>query len=317
MYIIIYMFINSAFFMLFMLSSYNLPVRCLNIVMKKEKMQFTTYIQNQFKEMYIPKTLNQQKYVDALDNNDYKMIIATGPAGTGKTLFACKKSIELLLSGELNKIVITRPLVTVEEDLGFLPGNIIKKMDPWTRPVFDIFLEYYSRNELEKMLYENVIEISPLAFMRGRTFKNTFVIADEMQNSSPSQMQMLTTRIGKDSRLVITGDLNQSDRDLDNGLKDIVDKTNKYYKNNPMVDQIVTFINLENNDVQRSKLVKQVIDIYNYKHTEIKTIKPIDFDSLYKRPENNNNNNNNNNKNNKNNNNLNKLSYYKDINRSL
>jgi phosphate starvation-inducible PhoH-like protein len=254
--------------------------------MKRDKMHLVTDVQKQFKEMYIPKSTNQQNYVDALNNDDNKMIVVTGPAGTGKTLFACKTAIELLLSGELNKIVITRPLVTVEEDLGFLPGNIIKKMDPWTRPVFDIFLEYYSRNELEKMLYENVIEISPLAFMRGRTFKNTFVIADEMQNSSPCQMQMLTTRIGKDSRLVITGDLNQSDRTYDNGLKDIVDRINKYYKNNPMINKMVKFIALETNDVQRSKLVKQVIDIYNYQPIEIKKIKPIDFDTLYKREEN-------------------------------
>jgi phosphate starvation-inducible protein PhoH len=107
-----------------------------------------------------------------------------------------------------------------------------------------------------------------------------------MQNSSPCQMQMLTTRIGKDSRLVITGDLNQSDRTYDNGLKDIVDRINKYYKNNPMINKMVKFIALETNDVQRSKLVKQVLDIYNYQPVEIKKVKPIDFDSLYKRPEN-------------------------------
>lgn len=324
------MFTQSSLLFFCMLIGYNWDVLSFKLEMKKEKMHYPLDTQKQFKELYIPKSINQQTYVDALNNNDNDMLIVTGPAGTGKTLFACKKAIELLLSGELNKIVITRPLVTVEEDLGFLPGNIIKKMDPWTRPVFDIFLEYYSRNELEKMLYENVIEISPLAFMRGRTFKNTFVIADEMQNSSPCQMQMLTTRIGKDSRLIITGDLNQSDRDYDNGLKDIVDKVNKYYKNNPMTHHMVKFINLDTNDVQRSKLVKQVLDIYNYQPIEIKKLKPIDFDSLYKRPEdddddsnniksnnNNNINNSNNIKNNNNKNNNNKLTYYKDINRSL
>lgn len=239
---------------------------------------------------YRPKSVNQQLYVNALNNNENKMIIVTGPAGTGKTLFACKRGIEYLLSGELKKMVITRPLVTVEEDLGFLPGNIVKKMDPWTRPVFDIFLEYYSKNELEKMIFENVIEISPLAFMRGRTFKDTFIIADEMQNSSPAQMQMLTTRVGEGSRLVITGDLKQTDRMDDNGLKDIVNRMDIYYKKNYGVNKLIQLITLDNADVRRSKLVKQVIDMYDYKEVsttvlgnKIKDIGPIDFDSLYRR----------------------------------
>ena len=239
---------------------------------------------------YRPKSINQQLYADVLNNNENKMIIVTGPAGTGKTLFACKRGIEYLLSGELKKMVITRPLVTVEEDLGFLPGNIVKKMDPWTRPVFDIFLEYYSKNELEKMIFENVIEISPLAFMRGRTFKDTFIIADEMQNSSPAQMQMLTTRVGEGSRLVITGDLKQTDLTDDNGLKDIVNRMDIYYKKNYGVNKLIQLITLDNNDVRRSKLVKQVIDIYDYKETtnmiaskKIKDIGPIDFDALYRR----------------------------------
>ena len=235
---------------------------CLNLVMKKDVGK-KNYIPKKLEERYSPKTTNQNVYVCALNDVNTRMIIATGPAGTGKTLFACKKGIEMLMSGELNKLVITRPLVTVEEELGFLPGNIIKKMDPWTRPVFDIFLEYYSRNELEKMLFEGVIEISPLAFMRGRTFKKTFVIADEMQNSSPSQMQMLTTRIGKDSRLVITGDLKQSDRMEDNGLKDFVDKMRLYYKKHNTY-RLIEMITLTEEDVQRSKLVKQVVDIYNF-----------------------------------------------------
>ena len=235
---------------------------CLNLVMKKDVGK-KNYIPKKLEEFYSPKTTNQHIYVSALNDINNRMVIVTGPAGTGKTLFACKKGIEMMLTGELNKLVITRPLVTVEEELGFLPGNIIKKMDPWTRPVFDIFLEYYSRNELEKMLFEGIIEISPLAFMRGRTFKKTFVIADEMQNSSPSQMQMLTTRIGKDSRLVITGDLKQSDRMEDNGLKDFVDKMRMYYKKHNTY-RLIEIIALTEDDVQRSKLVKQVVDIYNF-----------------------------------------------------
>lgn len=255
----------------------------LNLNMKKKD-----YVPKKLEEFYSPKTTNQYTYVSALNDINNRMVIVTGPAGTGKTLFACKKGIEMMLTGELNKLVITRPLVTVEEELGFLPGNIIKKMDPWTRPVFDIFLEYYSRNELEKMLFEGVIEISPLAFMRGRTFKKTFVIADEMQNSSPSQMQMLTTRIGKDSRLVITGDLKQSDRMEDNGLKDFVDKMRTYYKKHNTY-RLIEMIRLTEEDVQRSKLVKQVVDIYNFDPSVnvnpdsvfIRRPKMLNFDEIY------------------------------------
>ena len=260
---------------------------CLNLVMKKDVGK-KNYIPKKLEEFYSPKTTNQHIYVSALNDINNRMVIVTGPAGTGKTLFACKKGIEMMLTGELNKLVITRPLVTVEEELGFLPGNIIKKMDPWTRPVFDIFLEYYSRNELEKMLFEGIIEISPLAFMRGRTFKKTFVIADEMQNSSPSQMQMLTTRIGKDSRLVITGDLKQSDRMEDNGLKDFVDKMRMYYKKHNTY-RLIEIIALTEDDVQRSKLVKQVVDIYNFDPSVnvnadsvfVRRPKMLNFDEIY------------------------------------
>jgi phosphate starvation-inducible PhoH-like protein len=213
---------------------------------------------------YIPKSMNQQRYVDVLDNFDRKIIVATGPAGTGKTLFACKKGLETLHTGKLQKIVLTRPLVTVEEDLGFLPGDIDEKMSPWTRPIFDIFLERYTRSELDRMLQENIIEVSPLAFMRGRTFKDTFIIADEMQNSSPSQMKMLTTRIGKGSRLIITGDMKQSDRMGENGLEYLVRKMAEFYKSNPSVPKMVDFISLDSDDVQRSKIVKHMIDVYSF-----------------------------------------------------
>lgn len=233
-----------------------------------------------------PKSLNQQLYVNALKNDETKIIIVTGPAGTGKTLFACKTGINLLKSGELKKIVITRPMVTVEEEMGFLPGNIEKKMNPWMRPVLDIFSDYYSQREIDQMVSENVIEISPLAFMRGRTFTDTFIIADEMQNSSPNQMQMLTTRIGKGSRLVISGDLHQSDRIASNGLKDIVGKIKTYYTANRQ-SNLIELVSFDLSDIQRSKIVKHVLDIYNYTPSvekDVPYIKPMDFDAFYKRP---------------------------------
>lgn len=214
---------------------------------------------------YFPRSAKQKLYVDTLNNNNAKIVIATGPAGTGKTLFPCVTSMEMLLAGKINKIVITRPLVTVEEDLGFLPGKMDEKMYPWTRPIIDIFLESCSKKELDKMFQDRTIEIAPLAFMRGRTFKNTFIIADEMQNSSPGQMQMLTTRIGKGSRLFITGDLEQSDRGVDvNGLKYIVGKMTNYYTHNPFVHKMVEYVAFDVNDVQRSKIVKHMIDMYGY-----------------------------------------------------
>ena len=216
------------------------------------------------KKKVLPMSVNQKQYVEVLRNYQAKIVIGTGPAGTGKTLFPCLESIDMLLAGKINKIVITRPLVTVEEDLGFLPGNLDDKMSPWTRPIFDIFLESYSKKELDKMLFDNTIEIAPLAFMRGRTFKDACIIADEMQNCSPGQMEMLTTRIGKGSRLFITGDLNQSDRRDFNGLKDIVSRISAYYTMNPAVHRMVELVSLDANDIQRSQIVKHMIDIYAY-----------------------------------------------------
>ena len=253
-------------FVFFSLLGLLLRTTGLHISRRKENVlfQFDEIPYKKKVDLYIPRSPNQKEYVDALNNNDAKIIIATGPAGTGKTLFPCIKSIGMLQSGKINKIVITRPMVTVEEDMGFLPGNIDEKMSPWTRPIFDIFLECYSKCELDRMLRENTIEIAPLAFMRGRTFKDTVIIADEMQNCSPGQMQMVTTRIGKGSRLFITGDLNQSDRGEFNGLNDIVSKMAAYYKHNPTVAKMVEFIALDSNDVQRSKIVKHMIDMYAY-----------------------------------------------------
>jgi len=218
-----------------------------------------------FSYLYIPKTVNQQKYHKYLNDDSCKIIIGVGPAGTGKTLFACQKAITQLKSEEISKIIITRPVVTVEEEIGFLPGNILKKMDPWTKPIFDIFLEYVTKTELDLLLYSNKIEICPLAFMRGRTFKNSFIIADEMQNSSPNQMKMLTTRLGVNSRMVITGDLHQTDIQKENGLKDLIVKINTYTNNNNNTN-LISIIDFNNVDIERSDIAKKVIEIYDYKY---------------------------------------------------
>uniref|UniRef100_A0A6C0B1C7 PhoH-like protein n=1 Tax=viral metagenome TaxID=1070528 RepID=A0A6C0B1C7_9ZZZZ len=218
---------------------------------------------------YKPKSANQESYVKGLQDTDTKILFVVGPAGTGKTALACNQAIKELRNGNVNKIVITRPIVPVEEEeIGFLPGTIQKKMDPWTRPIFDIFYEFYAKKDVETMLYNNVIEISPLAFMRGRTFKNAFIIADEMQNSSPNQMLMLTTRIGEGSKMVITGDLKQSDRNVESGLSDFIERFKKYTgfltKSGKESNVGIKIVELGVNDIERSKVIKKLLEIYDF-----------------------------------------------------
>jgi phosphate starvation-inducible PhoH-like protein len=213
--------------------------------------------------IYMPKNKHQEKYIDYLNNDSVNLIIAIGPAGTGKTLFACLKAITQLKNGEINKLIVTRPIVPVEEEeIGFLPGSLVKKMDPWTKPIFDLFLEFFSKRELDDFINNNIIEIAPLAFMRGRTFKNSFIIADEMQNSSPNQMKMLTTRIGENTKMVITGDLNQSDIKFSNGLEDLINKINIYNRKINGQTDMIQIVNFEKEDIERSELVKKIIEIY-------------------------------------------------------
>ena len=235
---------------------------------------------------YYPKSENQKVYYAAVNNPEIPIVLGVGAAGTGKTLFALTAAINALKTGKIQKIVLTRPIVPVdEEELGFLPGDLKNKMAPWTQPMFDIFLEYYSKMALDLMVKEGVIEISPLAFMRGRTFKKCFVIADEMQNSSPNQMMMLTTRIGTDTRLFITGDLAQTDRDGTNGLTDFVVRAGKP---DSLVDQgLVKIVNFGAQDVERSMIVNRVVEMYNAKQklnvtvmTEKTLVKPSSFGNV-------------------------------------
>ena len=250
---------SSSFFSLKTIKHLHTDVR---LHSKKDKIKS---LNNFCAQTYTPKGENQEKYVNYLNNNTVDIVVSVGPAGTGKTLLACLKAIDLLKSGKARKVVITRPIVAVEEEeLGFLPGNLVKKMDPWTRPIMDIFLEHYSKTEMDNMIFNNIIEKAPLAYMRGRTFKNAFIIADEMQNSTPNQMLMLTTRIGLNSKLIITGDLKQTDRsNSNNGLYDLIDKVNTYKKSNNI--QNIEIIEFEKSDVERSQIVKTILDIYESK----------------------------------------------------
>jgi len=223
---------------------------------------------------YKPRTANQEEYVKYLSDFSIPIVLGIGPAGSGKTLFACNQAVMALKKRSVDKIILTRPVVPVEEDIGFLPGSMINKMDPWTRPIFDILLEFYAQKDIDGMLHSGVLEISPLGYMRGRTFKDAFIIADEMQNSSPNQMLMLTTRIGERSKMVITGDLKQSDRGPDNGLADLMRKLDTYNKycelNNESVPNI-KMVKMKGEDIQRSAIVSTLLDIYSDKPREIKT----------------------------------------------
>jgi phosphate starvation-inducible PhoH-like protein len=221
----------------------------------KRELQLNQEIQ---KNIYLPKTVNQQTYVDYIKNRNVSVVFGVGPAGTGKTLFACSSAIQELKQGYVDRIIITRPIVSVDEELGFLPGSIEQKMNPWTRPIFDVFSEFVSVFEMKHMIDTGIIEISPLAFMRGRTFKRCFIIADEMQNSSPKQMKMLLTRLGEDSRMVVTGDLKQSDRSDDNGLYDFIKRFQMVESSNS-----IKYVQLNDHDIQRSAVVSSILKIYD------------------------------------------------------
>jgi len=220
--------------------------------------------------VYKPRSENQKQYVSYLNNASVPIVFGIGPAGCGKTLFACTTAIDGLKRGLFQKIVLTRPIVPVEEEeLGFLPGTLVKKMDPWTRPLMDIFLEYFPQHEIDFMLASGVIEISPLAYMRGRTFKRCFIIADEMQNSSPGQMLMLTTRIGENSKMVITGDLKQSDRPAqENGLLDIMIKIKSYRRSKGNDSVGIEMVEMNKGDIERSPIVSTILEIFNNKQVE-------------------------------------------------
>ena len=207
-----------------------------------------------------PRNLKQRYLLSLLENPNKHISFAIGPAGTGKTLISTLFAIKKFREGEIKKIVITRPAVSVDEQHGFLPGTLVEKMSPWTRPMFDIFEEYYAPYQIETMVKDNVIEIAPLAYMRGRTFKNALIIADEMQNATDSQMKMLLTRVGENSKMVVTGDLEQHDRGYhDNGLKMFVDRLVQYQSD------MIGVVEFTSEEVERHPVVSEILDIYaNY-----------------------------------------------------
>lgn len=206
----------------------------------------------------VPRNFNQDDLLGLLENKNINIVFAIGPAGTGKTLISTLVGIQALKKNKIDKFVITRPAVSVDEQHGFLPGTLQEKMAPWTRPIIDVFEEYYSPDQIEYMLNDNKVEIAPLAFMRGRTFKNSYIIADEMQNATDNQMKMLLTRIGEGSKLVVTGDLNQHERGYEsNGLKCFMERLETAQSDR------IKMVRFNNKDIERHPVVTEVLRLYN------------------------------------------------------
>lgn len=201
-----------------------------------------------------PKTTNQKKLVEAIAKND--LVFALGPSGTGKTYVSVAMAVKALKNKEVKKIIITRPAVEAGENLGFLPGDLKEKIDPYLRPVYDALDDMIPIEKLKYYQEKRIIEIAPLAYMRGRTLNDAFILLDEAQNTSPMQIKMFLTRMGPNSKVIINGDLSQIDlpKHTNSGLKEAV-KILKDVKG-------ISFINFSSKDVIRHKIVKEIIDAY-------------------------------------------------------
>ncbi len=202
-----------------------------------------------------PKTLNQKRYVDAIDA--HTIVFGIGPAGTGKTYLAMAKAVKALQAKEFNRIILTRPAVEAGERLGFLPGTLYEKIDPYLRPLYDALHDMLDPEKVTQYLERGVIEIAPLAFMRGRTLNDSFVILDEAQNTTPEQMKMFLTRLGFGSRMVVTGDITQVDlpREQQSGLIAVGE----------VLDAVegIEFVRFGGEDVVRHKLVQRIVEAYD------------------------------------------------------
>ncbi len=219
----------------------------------KEEDQLDLFIQTKKKKI-VPRTKNQNTYFKLL--NSKNIVFAFGPAGTGKTYIAVAKALSALQEGKVNKIILSRPAVEAGEKLGFLPGDLKEKVDPFLRPIYDALYSMLPFEQVEKKILNNVIEIAPIAFMRGRTLEDCFIILDEAQNTTKTQIKMFLTRLGKNSQMVIVGDITQIDlvSEKDSGLKDSLKKLKKINE--------IGFIELDEQDVVRHELVRKIIQAY-------------------------------------------------------
>ena len=201
-----------------------------------------------------PRTERQKHYLAHLDDPNTHIVFGIGPAGSGKTYIAAKWAALSLLEGVFDKIVISRPAVSVSEKHGYLPGDLKEKMEPWLMPIFDVFTEVFGKSRLESFIRLGKIEIAPLAFMRGRTFKNSVILLDEAQNCTSDQMKMFLTRIETGSKMVITGDTKQSDYKDKNGLLDFLTRFSK--------SEGIEMVRFDNADIVRHHLIATILKMY-------------------------------------------------------
>ena len=215
-----------------------------------QKFQITTKL----KTIY-PKTKNQEIFLKQMRTKD--IVFAVGPAGTGKTYMAVAYAVSLFVEGKINRLILSRPAVEAGERLGFLPGDMKEKIDPYLRPLYDALYEMMPGEEIDRKMVNNLIEIAPLAFMRGRTLNKSFIILDEAQNTLSTQMKMFLTRLGQDSKMVITGDLSQKDLpdNSKSGMQDAIETLEKV--------KDIGFVHLNSSDVCRHSLVEKIINAYD------------------------------------------------------
>jgi phosphate starvation-inducible PhoH-like protein len=206
------------------------------------------------KKVLAPKSVNQRRYLEAIERND--MVFGIGPAGTGKTYLAVAMAISALINKQVARIILTRPAVEAGERLGFLPGTLQEKVDPYLRPLYDALYDMLDAERVEKLLERNVIEIAPIAFMRGRTLNDSFIILDEAQNATPEQMKMVLTRQGFNSKMVVNGDITQIDLPTGrrSGLIDAVDVLRGV--------EGISFVQFDEKDVVRHTLVQRIVKAY-------------------------------------------------------
>src|SRR3954447_6213109 len=206
------------------------------------------------KKILAPKTVNQRRYLEAIERND--LVFGIGPAGTGKTYLAVAMAVSALINKQVARIILTRPAVEAGERLGFLPGTLQEKVDPYLRPLYDALYDMLEADRVEKLLERNVIEVAPIAFMRGRTLNDSFIILDEAQNSTPEQMKMVLTRQGFNSKMVVNGDITQID--LPNARRSGLIEATEVLKN----VQGISFVQFDDKDVVRHPLVQRIVRAY-------------------------------------------------------
>ena len=206
------------------------------------------------KKILAPKSVNQRRYLEAIERND--MVFGVGPAGTGKTYLAVAMAVSALINKQVARIILTRPAVEAGERLGFLPGTLQEKVDPYLRPLYDALYDMLENDRVEKLLERNVIEVAPIAFMRGRTLNDSFIILDEAQNSTPEQMKMVLTRQGFNSKMVVNGDITQIDlpNGRRSGLIDAIDVLKGV--------EGISFVQFDERDVVRHSLVQRIVKAY-------------------------------------------------------